>query len=338
MSIDSIMGEANLAMQNARTQEMIRRKMEVDALRERLTPGQDPKEKLREACQGFETIFIQKMWDQMRKNVPKEGYLHSKQEAMYQSMYDHEFSKKMAEAGGIGLADMLYEQLSQTMAESSRTVSPGVNPRLPIVPASSSPSNIRFSNPDQSYLPQIKPLYEDYDENAGLDLEKFTLPANQGLPLQSRHPSEMKNADLLTVDEIDFEAVSQDMLRREMEGPGQTGQAAQPDQNGEQAARKNVDHSQVPTWSAPQVSLNAPSGRQVTRRRAAAREEGQEAQAVEAATAAARSADRPDPAQNRAQAQAGSRYPQAGPGGLTPAEQRILAAALAENRSLLGEG
>ena len=319
MSIDSIMGEANLAMQNMQTQEMIRRKMEVDALRERLTPGQDPKEKLREACQGFETIFIQKMWDQMRKNVPKEGYLHSKQESMYQSMYDHEFSKKMSEAGGIGLADMLYEQLSQTMAESSRTVSPGVNPRLPIIPASSSPSNIRFSNPDQSYTPQIKPLYEDYDESAGLDLEKFTLPGSQGLPLPNRQtagPAEMKNADLLTVDDIDFEAVSQDMLRREMETASENKEG----QLTEQAAKAAADHRQATTWSAPQVSLNAPSGRQVTRRRAAAPAEEQGVEAVQA------------------QAQANSRYPLAGPGGLTPEEQRILAAALAENRGLLAEG
>ncbi|MDR1124684.1 MAG: rod-binding protein [Deltaproteobacteria bacterium] len=323
MSIDSLMGEANLAMQNARTQEMIRRKMEIDALRERLTPGQDPKEKLREACQGFETIFIQKMWDQMRKNVPKEGYLHSKQESMYQSMYDHEFSRKMAEAGGIGLGDMLYEQLSQTMAESSRTVSPGVNPRLPIIPASSSPSNIKFANPEQVYRPQIKPLYEDYDESAGLELEKFTLPEQKGLPLPGRHPAAVKNADLLTVDDIDFEAVSQDMLRREMEAAEAPVTENQP---GPLAgdARPAAERAQAPSWAAPQVSLNAPSGRRITRRKAAGHEEGP-------AAAAAPS-----------QAQAGARYPQAGPGGLTPAEQRILAAALAaaraENRNLLAEG
>ncbi|MFO7594829.1 MAG: peptidase M23, partial [Desulfocurvibacter africanus] len=50
------------------------------ALRRRFeSPNQD-KAKLREATQDFEAIFIGKLWEQMRNTVPKEGYLHSKQE------------------------------------------------------------------------------------------------------------------------------------------------------------------------------------------------------------------------------------------------------------------
>ncbi|MDR2893208.1 MAG: rod-binding protein [Deltaproteobacteria bacterium] len=188
MSIDP-----SLAVKEAQDREMVRRKMEIDALRKRMTPEQDPKGKLREACQGFETIFIQKLWEQMRANVPKEGYLHSPQESMYQSMYDNEFAKKMAEAGGIGLGDMLYEQLSQSLGESSRSATPRVNPRLPIVSASGSPSSIKYAAGPEGMgaidgqkgrpasLPSgIKPLYEDFDENA--DPQRFALPGRGGNP------------------------------------------------------------------------------------------------------------------------------------------------------------
>ncbi len=113
------------AMEQASQNELIQRKLQMDALRKRLGDGRDEKQKLRESCEGFEAIFLQKMWEQMRKNVSKEGYLHSKDEEAYQSMFDVELCKKMTEAGGIGLADMLYEQLSQKLDHAGRTTSPG---------------------------------------------------------------------------------------------------------------------------------------------------------------------------------------------------------------------
>ena len=81
----------------------------------------DKEKKLRDACEGFESIFIQKMWEQMRATVPKTGFLHGKEEQFWQGMYDQELAKKMASAGGIGLADMMYDQLSRTLVSSSRT-------------------------------------------------------------------------------------------------------------------------------------------------------------------------------------------------------------------------
>lgn len=118
---------ADQASQN----DLIRRKLDMDALRKRLGDTSTKEEKLRESCEGFESIFLQKMWEQMRKTVPKEGYLHSKDEEMYQSLFDVELCKKMASAGGIGLADMLYEQLSQQLVNSGRTTSPG-SYRIPL--------------------------------------------------------------------------------------------------------------------------------------------------------------------------------------------------------------
>jgi Membrane-bound metallopeptidase len=124
--------DPRFAMDAAAQQELVHRKQSMDSLRQRLGEGKTEEQRLRESCEGFEAIFLQKMWEQMRKNVKKEGYLHSKDEEAYQSMFDVELSKKMAQAGGIGLADMLYEQLSQKLSNSGRTSSPGTF-RPPVV-------------------------------------------------------------------------------------------------------------------------------------------------------------------------------------------------------------
>ena len=78
--------------------------------------------KLREACEGFESVFIQKMWQEMRNTLPKNGLLHGRDEQYWQDMYDQELSKSMTSAGGIGLADMMYEQLSRNLVGSRRVL------------------------------------------------------------------------------------------------------------------------------------------------------------------------------------------------------------------------
>ncbi|MDE5832653.1 MAG: rod-binding protein [Desulfovibrio sp.] len=85
-----------------------------------MTPEAKAK-KLREACEGFESIFIQKMWQEMRNSVPKGGLLQGREERFWQDMYDQELAKSMTKAGGIGLADMMYEQLSANLGDASKT-------------------------------------------------------------------------------------------------------------------------------------------------------------------------------------------------------------------------
>ena len=119
-AFDSSMMQASLGQSQGRQLELQNR---VRGLHEssssRLTPEQKER-KLREACQGFESIFIQKMWQQMRATLPQGGLLHSRDEKMWQDMYDQELAKSMAGAGGIGLADMMYEQLSRNLVSASR--------------------------------------------------------------------------------------------------------------------------------------------------------------------------------------------------------------------------
>ena len=101
-------------MQNS-SQETRDYAFKMEALKKNLMPPVDKEKKLREACQGFESIFIQKMWEQMRATIPESGFLKGREERFWQSMYDQELAKTMAGAGGIGLADMMYEQLSRNL-------------------------------------------------------------------------------------------------------------------------------------------------------------------------------------------------------------------------------
>lgn len=71
---------------------------------------------LMEACKTFEGYFLQMMYKSMRNTVDTSGSFiqQSNAEKIFQDMLDEENSKKAAESGnGIGLAQMLYRQLSR---------------------------------------------------------------------------------------------------------------------------------------------------------------------------------------------------------------------------------
>ncbi|MCJ2163183.1 MULTISPECIES: rod-binding protein [unclassified Pseudodesulfovibrio] len=127
--------DPKMAASVADTQDLARFKTQMDGLKRNLSGGgKDEQEQLKEACKSFEAVFIGKLWQQMKDSVPKEGYLHSKQEDSYMSMFDKEFSEKMADAGGIGLADMIYAQLSQRLKQTSDTTLSGGVEIKPLVP------------------------------------------------------------------------------------------------------------------------------------------------------------------------------------------------------------
>lgn len=227
----------NLAMMHLERQNDVQRKMDLDALKKRLENAPDKSAKLRQACEGFESVFIQKLWEQMRKNVQKSGYLHSRDEHMYQGMYDAEFSKKMTQAGGIGLADMLYEQLSQRLGESSRTKSPGVDPRLPILPAASSPSGLgmgtrpaglREPGNTQKELSisarGLRPAYEDIPaSSAAVNPHEPSLtdlaPFDDGVSQESSPEAKGEKAGL------DLESLSHGLMESELSEAGKTAEA-----------------------------------------------------------------------------------------------------------------
>lgn len=65
----------------------------------------------RDVASQFESIFIQIMLKSMRDTVPEGGLFDSSQMTLYQEMFDQQISLDMARRGGIGLADIIEQQL-----------------------------------------------------------------------------------------------------------------------------------------------------------------------------------------------------------------------------------
>ncbi len=111
---DASMAQSQLASSQA---EQLSRQAQTN-----LNAGADieKEKKLRKACEGFEAIFIQKMWESMRASLPEDGLVSgSKEEKFWQGMYDQELSKSIAGSGGIGLTDMMMSQLSRNLHSAS---------------------------------------------------------------------------------------------------------------------------------------------------------------------------------------------------------------------------
>ena len=70
----------------------------------------DPK--LQAACQDMESLFLSYLLKEMRATVNKSGFISGgNAEEVFTSLLDVELSKKMSNAGGIGLSSILLKQL-----------------------------------------------------------------------------------------------------------------------------------------------------------------------------------------------------------------------------------
>ena len=76
--------------------------------------GQVGSEKeMEKVARDFESVFVNKLFESMRKGVPKSGLLDSSAMKMYQSLMDQEMAKLMSVRKGMGIGEMVYKDLSQ---------------------------------------------------------------------------------------------------------------------------------------------------------------------------------------------------------------------------------
>ena len=69
--------------------------------------------KLKKTCQELESVFLNMLLKSMRDTVPKSKIGgNTQQTETMQSMLDMEMTRNMAAAGGTGIADMLYRNLT----------------------------------------------------------------------------------------------------------------------------------------------------------------------------------------------------------------------------------
>lgn len=115
MSLNSISGIniQNISDINKAKQDSIETDNFKQTLDNAINSGQD--DELKEACTEFESYFLNMMFKSMRKTVVSNGGIFGKSNAekIFQDMLDEQMTDKMAKQGGIGLADMMYKQLSR---------------------------------------------------------------------------------------------------------------------------------------------------------------------------------------------------------------------------------
>ena len=73
------------------------------------------REELRQATKVFESYFIQMMFREMRRtSLNENGFIpKSNAERIFTDMLDEEISNITAARGGIGLAEMMYQQMTR---------------------------------------------------------------------------------------------------------------------------------------------------------------------------------------------------------------------------------
>lgn len=77
----------------------------------------DQNVKLRKACEGFEALFITKIFDTMSETVIDGGLVEKNQgEEIFTQMMHSQVAQDFASTRGLGLADMLYGNMSKLMA------------------------------------------------------------------------------------------------------------------------------------------------------------------------------------------------------------------------------
>lgn len=79
----------------------------------RLMSKRDPDKALLEVSKQFESLFLHMLLKSMRDATPKDGLLDSQQTQFYTQMYDQQLAQHLS-SKGIGLADMMVQQLTQT--------------------------------------------------------------------------------------------------------------------------------------------------------------------------------------------------------------------------------
>ena len=68
---------------------------------------------MEKVARDFESVFINKLFQSMRKAIPKSNLFDSSAMDTFQSMTDQEMSKKMSERKGMGIGEMVYKDLSR---------------------------------------------------------------------------------------------------------------------------------------------------------------------------------------------------------------------------------
>ena len=88
--------------------------------------------RLKDACEGFESMLLSIMYKEMRNTVPKNQLFgDDNAHEIWQSMLDTAMMEEAAKSGGIGLAELLYKQLAPQVLAGTVTPPEAASPTKP---------------------------------------------------------------------------------------------------------------------------------------------------------------------------------------------------------------
>jgi len=95
-------------------------KVQFNPVPENAAPAQKQSlAELKKLSREFESLFLKEVITAMRKSVPEDGIMSGgKPEKIYRSMQDDQLAREMAAVGTSGIAQTLYNSLSQAYLNS----------------------------------------------------------------------------------------------------------------------------------------------------------------------------------------------------------------------------
>lgn len=88
---------------------------QAEELGNRKSPSQ---EALQEAAEQFEALFLYQLLSEMRRTVPDTDLLGNRRaEKLFQSLLDQELADNSVQTQSIGLAKLIYEQMSRYVSD-----------------------------------------------------------------------------------------------------------------------------------------------------------------------------------------------------------------------------
>ena len=123
----------------------------------KLQASKTPDQALKAAAQQFEALFMSMMLKSMRDSTPQDGAMDNEQTRMFTGMLDQQLAQNMSSGRGIGLADMLVKQLSQSgQAPSLKGLPPNIGPAIVNPPTAAIPSAYNAAT-QQDFVNQMLP-------------------------------------------------------------------------------------------------------------------------------------------------------------------------------------
>lgn len=127
---------------------------------------------LREAARQFESLLTNMMLKSMREANLGDGMGDSEETKTYQDMYDQQLSLQIAHGKGLGLADMLVQQLTRNNAASNATgaaaVSGATNAVSNTITSTAAPSSPISSAQRADFVRSIEPLAQAASKSLGV--------------------------------------------------------------------------------------------------------------------------------------------------------------------------